>query len=224
MINGIIVVGVGGTGSQVLAGLARLNCALVARGGSGFNVCAFDPDVVTEANVGRQLFTSLDIGYNKANVLVHRINMFYGTRWVGVAEKYRTTARYVSESERLVIACVDSKASRRDIAKQFTHCEGYWVMDCGNGKDYGQVCVGHTNRDQYPNPYIEHPELTEGEETDTTPSCSLAEALNKQSLFVNQMVATLALQIAADLTLEGKVNCRGAYFNLKEFKTQPIPL
>ena len=34
----------------------------------------YDPDIVTEANIGRQLFGPSDLGQNKAQCLVTRIN------------------------------------------------------------------------------------------------------------------------------------------------------
>ena len=42
----ITLIGAGGTGSQVLSGLARMNQALKALGSSGFHVRVFDGDSV----------------------------------------------------------------------------------------------------------------------------------------------------------------------------------
>jgi PRTRC genetic system ThiF family protein len=66
------LIGCGGNGSQMLTGLARLDRALRALGHPGLVVTAWDPDTVSEANVGRQLFSPSDVGLNKATVLVHR--------------------------------------------------------------------------------------------------------------------------------------------------------
>ena len=52
----VFVIGAGGTGSQVATGLARMSVALQALGHPGLHVTVFDPDTVTEANIGRQLF------------------------------------------------------------------------------------------------------------------------------------------------------------------------
>jgi PRTRC genetic system ThiF family protein len=73
--------GCGGNGSQMLTGLARLHHALTALGHPGFSVNAWDPDEVSEANVARQLFSPADVGLNKATILVHRLNAWFGLRW-----------------------------------------------------------------------------------------------------------------------------------------------
>jgi molybdopterin/thiamine biosynthesis adenylyltransferase len=59
----IHLAGVGGNGAQMAACLARLDIAIRALGHPhGLFVHAFDPDTVTEANVGRQLYSPSDIG------------------------------------------------------------------------------------------------------------------------------------------------------------------
>ena len=65
----------GGTGSQVATNLARMDMALRALGHPGLHVTVFDPDTVSEANIGRQLFSESEIGLNKAVALVTRINV-----------------------------------------------------------------------------------------------------------------------------------------------------
>ena len=57
----VFVIGAGGTGSQVATGLARMSVALQALGHPGLHVTVFDPDTVTEANIGRQLFNGTRI-------------------------------------------------------------------------------------------------------------------------------------------------------------------
>ena len=58
----VFVIGAGGTGSQVATGLARMSVALQALGHPGLHVTVFDPDTVTEANIGRQLFSGSELG------------------------------------------------------------------------------------------------------------------------------------------------------------------
>ncbi|XCP04908.1 PRTRC_ThiF: PRTRC system ThiF family protein [Bacteroides fragilis] len=73
----VFVIGAGGTGSQVATGLARMSVALQALGHPGLHVTVFDPDTVTEANIGRQLFSGSELGLNKAAALATRINRFF---------------------------------------------------------------------------------------------------------------------------------------------------
>ena len=59
------LIGAGGTGSQVLTCLARLDAALRGLGHPGLFVTLYDPDIVTEANIGRQLFGPSDWLYSR---------------------------------------------------------------------------------------------------------------------------------------------------------------
>lgn len=52
----VFVIGAGGTDSQVIANLTRMSMALQALGHPGPHVTVFDPDTVSQANIGRQLF------------------------------------------------------------------------------------------------------------------------------------------------------------------------
>ena len=75
-----------GTGSQMLTGLGQMHASLRAMHAQdgcqcrGLSVLVYDPDVVTEFNVGRQLFYSADVGLSKAVCLTSRVNMAYGTQ------------------------------------------------------------------------------------------------------------------------------------------------
>ena len=62
----VLVAGAGGTGYQVITSLARMSVALQALGHPGLHLTAFDPDTVTEANIGRQLFSETELRLNKA--------------------------------------------------------------------------------------------------------------------------------------------------------------
>lgn len=73
----IAVVGAGGNGAQMASGLAQIAVAQRSFGAQPLEVVIFDDDLVSEANVGRQLFSPSDIGRPKADVLVERINAFY---------------------------------------------------------------------------------------------------------------------------------------------------
>ena len=84
------LIGAGGTGSQVLTCLARLDTALRGLGHPGLFITVYDSDIVTEANIGRQLFSPSDIGLNKAQCLVTRMNNFFGNDWKAVPDA-RTT-------------------------------------------------------------------------------------------------------------------------------------
>ena len=116
----INLVGCGGTGSQVLSNLSRMNEALVKLGHPGLHVKVFDDDIVTEANIGRQMFSASDIGKNKSTVLVSRINRFFGLNWESHPIRYSTQnfeARSKELGANIIITCVDTAQSRIEIGK-----------------------------------------------------------------------------------------------------------
>jgi PRTRC genetic system ThiF family protein len=57
---------------------------------------------------------------------------------------------------------------------------------------------------------------------DNSPSCSLAEALEKQSLFVNDQMSTWGAQLLDGLLREGKLDYHGVFVNLKTGAARPL--
>src|SRR5579859_8133202 len=78
----VTVVGCGGTGSTIAAGLPYLHQAMLARGHPhGLDVTLIDGDRITRTNCVRQPFSESEIGLYKATVLATRINLFWGLNW-----------------------------------------------------------------------------------------------------------------------------------------------
>ena len=114
----VFVIGAGGTGSQVATGLARMSVALQALGHPGLHVTVFDPDTVTEANIGRQLFNGSELGLNKAAALVTRINRFFGFSWEAKGQRYPLKASADREEPALaniIVTCTDNTRSRMNL-------------------------------------------------------------------------------------------------------------
>jgi PRTRC genetic system ThiF family protein len=240
------LIGAGGTGSQVLMALAKINHSLIALNHPGLMVNVFDDDIVTRANLGRQLFISAEVGLPKAVALVNRVNRGFGTNWKAVTEKY--DRQYHSDNGRMAatitLACVDTVQAREDISgilkmlyKKMgnSRSQPLYYMDFGNSKETGQVIlstignIGQPNSKLYrtvgqlPMVMDEFGELLKmSEVTDNTPSCSLAEALTKQELFINPSLANLGASLLWQLFREGMLFYRGFFMNLKDFRTQPL--
>ena len=116
----ILVVGCGGNGSAIVSGLPYLHQALLAFGHpGGLAVTLIDPDTVTETNCVRQPFCRTEIGFPKAIVLAHRINLFWGLNWQGM----QATIQQLKKGTEVdfVIGCVDTRKARRAIDK--------WVLE-----------------------------------------------------------------------------------------------
>jgi PRTRC genetic system ThiF family protein len=228
----VMVVGAGGTGSAVLPSLARLHHAMVELGHPGGIDCTvFDDDTVSPTNVGRQGFYPNDVGEFKASLIVNRLNALMGTNWR--AETQRFTQNVNCYNADLIIGCVDTRAARAAIVKAAQMSDVYY-LDCGNDTDRGQVVMGQlmTNAEAKKRPErLPHvgelfPDLIDAslDANDDTPSCSMADALRKQSLVINQAVAVQAFNLLWTMFRTGAVPFSGVFVNLATGRTNPIPI
>src|SRR5262249_25643390 len=128
----------------------------------------------------------------------------------------------------LVVSCVDTRAARAAIVQAFTCGGGGYYLDCGNDADRGQVILGEVAKAsaaRLPHagdllPGLLKAELDKG---DDTPSCSMADALRKQSLVINQAIAAQAYNLLWTLFRTGTVSFNGVFVNLKTGRTNPLP-
>lgn len=235
------LIGVGGTGSSMLMALARINKSLITLGHPGLHVVAYDADKVEEPNLGRQLFTEAELGFNKAVALINRVNRGLGFGWKAVPQNFTSS----SEMSTITITCVDNVASRMQVADCFSRnshsylhyaSSKYW-MDCGNDKETGQVLLSTIGKHDQPKSkkyYVQGslPLITdeygsllqESELESNTPSCSLAEALEQQDLFINTNVANIGASILWKMFRKGMLKNRGFFINLDDFRMQPIKI
>lgn len=225
----VLVVGAGGTGSDVLVRLAKLHMQVRALGGHGFKVTVMDADNVSATNVGRQHFSPSAIGLNKAIVLCHSINLAYGLDWQAVPQNLDLNDSedwWVLKRADLVISCVDKAAFRVALCRAFRDTTtDTLLLDGGNGKDLGQVVLGHLGKPRtglrLPNVYDLWPEMEAVDDNDA-PSCSAHEAMQKQSWPVNQTVALLMGEMLWTLLRQGWLDYHGSTFNLAPLRTQPL--
>ncbi len=111
----------------------------------------------------------------------------------------------------------------------------YW-MDFGNTQDTGQVVLGTVPKKikqltsklyetveslKVITRYVKYAKV---KEKDSGPSCSLAEALEKQDLFINSTLAQLGCNILWKMFRNGMIEHQGLYLNLSTLKMNPIPV
>ena len=179
------IIGAGGTGSQVLTGMARLDVTLRALGHPGLFVTVYDPDIS-----------------------LRTMKVITGRMWNVLAKV--PSSSYTDNNTPL-----------------------YW-MDFGNTKTAGQVVLGTVPKK------IKQPVSTMYEtvgslkvitrfvkyarvkEVDSGPSCSLAEALEKQDLFINSTLAQLGCNILWKMFRHGMIEHHGLFLNLETMKVNPI--
>jgi PRTRC genetic system ThiF family protein len=226
----ITVVGCGGTGSTIASGLPYLHQAMLAWGHPhGLDVTLVDGDRISRTNCVRQPFSESEIGLYKATVLATRINLFWGLGWRGVPE-------FVDEGWReetdILIGCVDSRKSRRQITSTsaFWNCH-YW-LDLGNNAECGQFVLGQPEnaKNKMPRrlptvselyPEIINPKL---DKKDKLPACSAVEALDRQEPFINQTLAYQALAMLARLFRYGRLSQQGGFINLATGRMASLPI
>ena len=231
----VTVVGCGGTGAAVIAGLPQLHAGMRAYGHGGLRVTVLDGDTVSSANSVRQPFSIHDAGQNKAVLLVTRLNLFWGLTWDAVPRPL--TDEDTLEHADLVISCVDTRAARRTIRTitERDACRVTYVLDCGNAATSGQVVLGEpANRarrsrqgqlTRLPCSWELFPELTDAalDENDG-PSCSALESLTRQAPFVNQGIATYALALLAQLFCNGEIDRHGGFLDIAAGTTSALPI
>jgi PRTRC genetic system ThiF family protein len=227
----IMLVGCGGNGAQMLMGLASLDTALRAISSRSLDVTVVDDDIVTEANLGRQPFYRCDISNSKARTLTERINLAHGLAWKAIHG--RAPGAVGIKDTDILISCVDTASARRALGLELANTNApaaYW-MDLGNRASDGQYLIGcpagadDGRQGRLPTVLEAFPELAdEGVADDDAPSCSVAEALERQSLFVNRVIASHALALLFDLIGRGSIGYAGAFINLLKGQAVPIPL
>jgi PRTRC genetic system ThiF family protein len=229
------LIGAGGTGSRMLTALANINHSLLQIGHKGLNVTVFDKDVVSLSNVGRQLFSPNDIGYNKAFVSVCRCNQYFGTNWSSKAKNYPDKFKPAN----IIITCVDNAETRHKIQKLFSTYKTlilaetpiYW-LDFGNSNNHGQIILGTFGNTIQPenvtsfvsklDTIIErYPDLSNNNQI---VSCSSYEALHEQDLFIDASLVPLGATLLWKLLSTFNIVVAGCYINLSNLTVIPIQI
>lgn len=227
----VVVIGCGGTGGAVAAGLPYLHQSMLVAGHpGGLAVTVMDGDTISPANTVRQPFCSSEIGLNKAIVAVSRMNLFWGLTWTAVPQHLGDRSDIGSFD--VVIGCVDTRAARLLISQRVQGMRSrvaYW-LDLGNTADGGQFVLGQPlnsrNRrsgDRLRTAAELFPEITDLEQDDDDlPSCSAAEALERQEPFVNQVLANHALALLTRLFRYGRIEHHGGFVSVASPRVVPI--
>lgn len=143
----VTIIGAGGIGSPISYKLAAM----------GFSLQLWDPDVVSEENIGSQSFAFPDIGQPKVEVLKSSLELAYRVQ-VGVK-----VAKFTAEEEvsGVVICGVDSLEERVEIWKaiEFNTKVPLYIDGRVGGRRFKLFCLDPCNPDMV-NPYGSHLDLT----------------------------------------------------------------
>lgn len=215
----IHVIGCGGTGSHFIMLLARMMWAynkIYER--RRVSVVLWDGDTVSETNISRQSFIPDELHLNKAEALVTRYNQMYGFEWIAKPDYFSEREFAKMGPANIYISFVDKVNARKAINKcfkskqEFKSLDDYenamlmWI-DAGNSSNKSNVFCSlygqYTIIDKYPNL----------KDLPDAPSCSTAEALTQQNLFINVFTADIAASILWDAIYEAKSLPNIVYFN-----------
>ena len=209
----ITVVGCGGTGGFVAEGLCRLFQ------GRDATIVLVDHDRVEPHNLLRQNFYAEDVGRFKSQALADRLARAY-RRPVGYSvypfREYDAQPHghgypgIPGYGGNLIIGCADNAAARRAMAECLPGDPQRWLIDAGNDTNWGQVLVGNvaervaleeppfTGETLHlaPAPTLQRPDLLTAVSTRPPDvDCAAALDLTDQDPTINQMMASLALQV-----------------------------
>ena len=127
----ITIVGAGAVGSFTTLCLAKM----------GFvDLTVFDDDTVSEVNLGNQFYRFKDIGKPKVEALAEIVKDFSGTEIKAFPVRYTGHVPV-----RVVVAAVDSMASRKDIwGKERGRFGSFWFVDPRMGAEQASIRIAKT--------------------------------------------------------------------------------
>lgn len=227
----ITVIGAGGSGSMFLQHLARVVYAYKALRNKTVVVVVVDGDKISDTNIGRQAYAPNEKGYFKSEIIVSRINRFYGFTWLSIPEYFEykefNNQTFLKYSSNFIISAVDNVDTRRQIQEFFLKSSGiennpeykshFW-LDMGNSKTTGNVLVSSYE--------LEWPDIFEHgnalQEKSDEPACSLAMALNQQDMFINSQCSLIAVKWLWECMTLKEIDWRGCFVNLDTFAIRKI--
>lgn len=237
----VALIGVGGTGSLMLARLARIDYALLQTGHPGLHVIAYDSDVVESNNIGRQLYTLSDVGEYKVVNAVNKVNMAFGLQWQGIPMDALPNGEDIRAN--IVITCVDNARFRVQLAQSIRYpykgsdyANQYYWLDLGNSRNTGQFVLG-TLFDEKRKIKREDFEMVDklkniidffpNLDAHDTPNlqgrgCAYSDKLNEQSLFINDVLVAHTSDCLFRLLYHKQIQKHGAFVNLESGKVNSI--
>ena len=211
----IVVVGVGGTGSNLVPYLMQLanTCEKVK------TITLIDGDVFEEKNKRNQKCLDIDLGKSKSEVLASRYSRVYPSLNIRFWDKYIyssddvkslfTNNRYLYHREKylpILISCVDNNATRQLLHKFFynENIESLMYIDSGNGtiEMNGQIVIGFKKDNKVILPPVADvfPEILEdNDEVESEVGCAATIEEHPQNIATNVMAATVLFSVVNKL-------------------------
>jgi len=221
----ISLLGCSGTGSYIAQNLLMLERALVGISGEGLGkVTLYDAKDIAAPNLARTPFMPYEVGLNKAEVLAGRLNAALGYELFTPVATNITKIPVYGGSD-LYITATDSIASRQMVAQYARGCErarSLW-LDTGVNKATASCVLGEmtSNADRLPMTTDLFTRLPDKDEA-AQPSCDMAQSLARQAFGVNANIAGIAVNLIAQLLMEGELSYHGVLLDQRSGFTSPI--
>lgn len=225
---GIIIVGVGGTGSIYAGSICRYLATLQKEKGKDYKVLLIDGDIVEAKNLSRQLYTDEDINEKKALCFAEAIEETLGIE-VSVYDQYldsidtfqeilssfSNSFEVYSTFLPIVIGCVDNHRARQILHQYFDKVRSCIYIDSANEYDYGEIVTGVKEGDKIlsqPKGFYFPEVLTDNSPSKTEQSCGVINLSSPQHIVTNTMAATLLLSETINVLTSGKFEPGILYF------------
>lgn len=237
----VALIGCGGTGSHIAQSLARIAAHVRASGLPALELVFVDGDTVEAKNVGRQLFSPIEIGRNKAQTLAARFSAALGLP-IRAIPTMLTDDGWNDLGLRhdeigVLVGAVDSAAGRTLLARMLRRNWTYW-LDCGNHESSGQVAIGNATAAEklktafalpgvcaaLPSPDLVYPDLLAERAKRRRDDCAAQQEDNIQSLMVNQAMAAVAGEYLYNLIVRRRLTVFATSIDLESLsmRSQPI--
>lgn len=234
----IALIGCGGTGSHIAQSLARLASHCRDTNGPDVQLVFVDGDTVEHKNVGRQLFSALDAGRNKAQALAARFSAVFGLHIVAFPHMLQAgTVVANPHAYGILVGAVDTAAGRRAIAAQLGQYNWKLWIDCGNHEHSGQVVCGNTlSQDgmkqaiqlgmcaKLPAAPLVYGDLIKDAKAQPREDCAAAMEDNAQSLMVNQTMAAIVGQYLYRIVIQRKLTTFHTTVDLDSLSMRSTPI
>lgn len=211
----IIIIGCGGTGSNLIKELARF---LSKSNYQAVNVVLVDGDIVEEKNLERQAFQEVDCWINKAEAMANAIEEVFGV-------SFQYYPHYITKKSQLenlinrdngytvIIGAVDNHHCRKIMHEVFISQDSIAYIDSANEYEGGEVVVATrlNGVEIYPDKTYYFPEiLSEENKSVEEMSCEELNEASPQHLVTNLMAANICLAQIIHI-MEGEFDYGGIY-------------
>lgn len=236
-----IVLGVGGTGSELVPKLCR-QLSLLRYDDSveqrhAITIC--DADVVEDKNLIRQNFFAQDLGKNKAEIMALKCSTMFDMtvnavpRYVETEEELLKLVYLYPDKVPFIVGCVDNTATRKLVHEVISKgtIPLVFYIDSGNEEYAGQVALGcYPTIKNYlyisdevglfyiPDVTFHHPEMLETEDKFASElSCAERALSNPQAAITNVEAANILFQMISHCLL-GAIDYHYVSFDTKTSK------